>query len=160
MIPGEMVETIYQSLPVYQRGKQGTGAVPGSGATITLPAFSTVMRAPGDILNGADNGSKRSNLGTLAASMKRFAGIWWVDVNLFQNGPATIQLFERTYDLLTNVTSGLTNTFQAVWTRQVRTSAFYRATWRLTSPETRIVYTNGATAITIFDFSVVLRSQP
>lgn len=159
MIIGEHVETRPAQLHLYARGTQGTGAIPGAGATFTVPIPISSTLLTGDLLNPADNTTRlEGTIGAQTHAPKRKIGIWFIDIFLFQDGPATLQLKERPPDQLTQAVLGLTDTTRAVWTRPVRASITYRTTWRLCGSECKIIYTNGASALTIFAFDVIARS--
>lgn len=166
MQPGDQVVYVPEQLHIYGRGNNvGAGALPGAGATITVPIFMPGARAVGDVINqndGAIVGGGFPQTGiriqTLTHAAKRFGGLWLCDVFLFlNNANATIELRERTYDRLTqNVT--IADTTRTVWTRIVRASVAFRVTWRLLNCETKIIVVTGGVAPTVFDFNVHLRA--
>ncbi len=161
MFPGEQVNPVPEQLHIYGRGNNvGTGALPGAGATVTVPIFMPGGRGHADVLNQNDATLLQSGvrIQTLTHACKRFAGLWLCDVFVFlNNAQATLELRERTYDRLTqNLT--VADTTRSVWTRQIRASVPFRVTWRLVNCETKIILVTGGVAPTIFDFNVVLRS--
>lgn len=158
MIPGLHVEQRPDQLRIYARGTQGAGAVPGAGATFNVPLFATASSAVEDYLNAIDGSIKASALLANAHGLRRYVGLWYVDVFVFQDGPATIELRERPPDLVTQALGGLVDTTRRVWVRQVMTSRSFHQTWRLCASEVRLVYLNGATAITTFALDVIARA--
>lgn len=157
MIPGIHVVTSPGQLEIYSRGSIG-GNIPGAGATFNVPLFKTNTAVEQDIMNPADTSSRRDELATGTHAARRYAPLWILDVTLHQDGPATLALRERPPDVLTNAILGITDTTRLVWTRRVRTSVIFRQTWRLCGSECRIVYTNGAIAITQFQLSIIVRA--
>jgi hypothetical protein len=167
MFPGEQVNPVPEQLHIYGRGNNvGGGALPGAGATVTVPIFMPGARGVGDVMNQNDGALAGAGAGSGAGiriqtgthACKRFAGLWFCDVFLFlNNAQATLELRERTYDRLTqNLTTA--DTTRSVWVRQVRPSVPFRATWRLVNCETKIILVTGGVAPTVFDFNVNLRS--
>jgi hypothetical protein len=157
MIPGIHVVTQPGQLEIYARGNIG-GNIPGAGATFNVPLFKTNTVAEQEILNPADTSIEQDELSAGTHGARRYAGLWILDVFLFQNGPATLALRERPPDCMTNAVLGIADSTRLVWTRQVRTSVAFRQTWRLCGSECRIVYTNGAVAITQFQITITVRA--
>lgn len=161
MFPGELTTPVPEQLHIYGRGNNvGAGALPGAGATVTVPIFIPGARGQGAVINQNDGTLLDPGLRIQAVthSPKRFGGLWICDVFLFlNNANATLELRERTYDRLTQNLS-IADTTRTVWTRIVRASVSYRVTWRLCNAEAKIILVTGGVAPTIFDFNVFLRA--
>ena len=161
MIPTELRSIRPESLALYQRGVFGAGALPGAGASFSVPIFNTLHPTIQDYLNYADNTLVLQEVpGFGSFEFERFVGMYLVDLFLFQDQDATLELRERTLDLLTQPTQipGFTDTTRSVWTRQVSANVPFKQTWRVHNAEVRIVYTNNPTnAVTVFDFQVTAR---
>lgn len=158
MIPGRTGHTIPGQIHLYHRGNRGTGSLPLANAVINVPLFATNALQGNRFLNLADSTVVSQAPGTTTHALRRWGGLWLADIFLFQDVSATLQLKERTVDLLTQSIAGSTDTTRAVWTRQVRAGVAYRATWRIYDCEAKIIYTNGGTNTTVFDFNVILRA--
>lgn len=158
MLVGEITVDLPAQLVIFSQGKQGTGALPLANAVLTTPAFSTLAPAQQDYINPPDGTIKRQDLGTGANALKRFAGVWYLDVSLFQDVKATVQLQERVIDRQTGALGG-----NATWNNindphQARPNIPLRFALRVANCEIRVVYTNGPTNTAKFDFFVGARS--
>lgn len=160
MYPSEHVIVLPEQLNLYSRGTQGTGALPTAGQAITLRIFSVAARGREDHINSVDGSIKAQTITTTGGAhrIQRFVGLWILDVFLFQDVSATLELRERTIDLNTQAIQGLADTTRSVWVRRVRPNIPFRATWRLCNAEARINYVNGGTNTTVFDLNVQART--
>lgn len=158
MIPGEITEPVPGQIHLYHRGNRGTGSLPTSGQVITLPLFATNALGPIRYLNLADASVVTQGLATTTHGLRRFVGAWFLDIFLFQDVKATLQLKERTVDLLTQSLAGVTDTTRSVWTRNVRANVPFVQTWRIVNAECKIIYTNGPSNTTVHDLNVILRA--
>lgn len=152
--------TIPSQLQLYQRGAFPAGALPGAGTTIDVPIFASDMRQVGHVMNHQDNSQVAITLRAgVTHALRRYAGLWIVDIFLFQDQPATISLRERVHDEVNSALPGLLDLFRTVYTRQVRANVPFRQSWRIYGQEARIRYINGVTPVTtLFQFSAIARS--
>ena len=158
MIPGELNEVRPSQILIYARGNQGTGALPLAGASITVPHFSSVHEGRRQVMNYADASTVDNTISTATHGLRRYVGLYEIDIALWQNVPATIELRERNVVQLESIANGMTDTFRSVYIRQVRASAWFRQTWRIHNAEAKIIYTNGGTDTAQFSFLVTARS--
>lgn len=159
MIPGIHVEQRGAQLHIYGRGTVGTGAIPGAGATFDVPILFTAGIVTGDLLNPAGNGTIAEQVNDVGAfGPRRFVGLWYLDLWIFQNGPCTLELRERPPVALVDATLGTVDTTRSIWTRRIRSSIAFQQRWHVMASEARLVYTNGASTLTIFNFDAIARA--
>lgn len=158
MLPGIHVEQRPGQIHIYARGTEGTGAIPGIGATFNVPLFTTGGAVLSDNLNPADGSIAPEVLLTGTHGERRMTALWFFEVWLFQDGPATLQLLERPPIRYVDTTNGVANSMRFVWTRRARANVPFRQRWHGHAADVRLTYTNGATSLTTFAMDVIGRA--